>query len=74
MSLKKFITLLFFLHICQTYLATHIVGGVVTYKYLGLKKYEVTFKIYRDCNGGQAAFDGDPSAQGGFNRPFYFVV
>lgn len=46
----------------------------MTYKYLGLNKYELTFKVYRDCNGGQAAFDGDPSAQGGFNRPFYFVV
>lgn len=47
---------------------------MVTYKYLGEKKYQVTFKVYRDCNGGQASFDGDPSNQGGFGRPFYFVV
>lgn len=27
-------------------------GGEITYKYLGNEKYEVTFRIYRDCRGG----------------------
>jgi gliding motility-associated-like protein len=72
--LKKLLILSLLLFCIKTSYATHIVGGMVTYKYLGLNKYELTFKVYRDCNGGQAAFDGDPS-QGGFNsRPFFFVV
>jgi uncharacterized repeat protein (TIGR01451 family) len=31
--------------------ATHMQGGEVTYKWLGKKKYEITAKLYRDCNG-----------------------
>lgn len=49
------------LFLAQMIHATHIVGGMVTYKYLGNKRYVVSFKVYRDCNGGQAAFDGDPT-------------
>lgn len=54
--------------------ATHIVGGEISYKSLGNKRYEVTFKIYRDCIGGQAPFDGDPSFTGPGASPFTFVV
>jgi gliding motility-associated-like protein len=72
--LKKLLALIFILNFYQTNFATHIVGGMVTYKYLGNLKYEVIFKIYRDCNGGQAAFDGDPSSTQGNNNPFYFAV
>lgn len=73
--MKKLLILCSLLFSAKWSLATHIVGGMVTYKYLGLNKYELTFKVYRDCNGGQALFDGDPTApQGGFNRPFFFVV
>ncbi len=31
--------------------ATHIVGGVLTYEYLGGSSYRITYKFYRDCAG-----------------------
>lgn len=43
--------------------AKHIIGGEITYRYLGpgsgtnTNRYEFTMKIYRDCNGGGADFD-----------------
>ena len=73
--MKKLLGLIAMLFLTQFIHATHIVGGMVTYKYLGNKRYVVSFKVYRDCNGGQAAFDGDPTVPpGSFNRPFYYVV
>lgn len=36
--------------------ATHIVGGSLTYQYLGGSTYVVTLKLYRDCGAGTAAF------------------
>jgi gliding motility-associated-like protein len=44
----------------------HIIGGEITYEYLGAgtaantKKYRFTMKVYRDCNSGGAQFD-DPA-------------
>lgn len=43
--------------------AKHIVGGEITYECLGdgaagQRRYRITVNIYRDCNGGGAAFDG----------------
>ncbi len=29
--------------------ATHLVGGTISYEYLGDDQYEITLKIYRDC-------------------------
>ncbi len=41
--------------------AMHIIGGEITYEYLGETatgvRYRFTMKIYRDCNGGGAPFD-----------------
>jgi len=31
--------------------ATHIMGGQITYKYIGNYQYRITLKGYRDCNG-----------------------
>ncbi len=42
----------------------HLVGGVITYEYLGNNQYEVTLRVYRDCAGGGAEFDGAPGSQG----------
>ena len=47
--------------------ATHIIGGEMTYKYLGTvaggNKYEISLTIYEDChNGSQAAIDADNPA------------
>lgn len=41
-------TALLLCSVLQTH-ATHIVGGEITYEYLGNDLYEVTLKIYRDC-------------------------
>ncbi|MGM0479245.1 MAG: PKD domain-containing protein [Bacteroidota bacterium] len=60
-------------------MATHIIGGSLTYEHLGGSSYNVKLKLYRDCDPGNAAFptsvniqvrrgDGsDPSL--GFNMP-----
>ena len=42
--------------------AAHIIGGDVTYECLGGDRYEITMKLYRDCAGGGAIFDGSPSS------------
>jgi gliding motility-associated-like protein len=54
-------------------MATHIVGGVVTYRYLGTNKYELTFKVYRDCFS-QTGFDGDPANVGNPNASKFFYA
>ncbi|MGE0636438.1 MAG: PKD domain-containing protein [Bacteroidia bacterium] len=46
--------------------ATHIVGGTLTYEYLGGNQYRIYLTVYRDCFGGQAPFD-DPAVVGIFN-------
>lgn len=53
--------------------ATHIIGGFVDYQYLGNNQYQITLKVYRDCFGGQAAFDNPANVaifdgNGGFVR------
>ena len=56
--------------------ASHIVGGNVTYTYLGGNQFRITFKVYRDCdNSVQVGFDGDSAriGQPSFS-PFYFSV
>lgn len=37
--------------------ATHIVGGEITYKYLGNDIYHIKLKLYRDCHKGLAIYD-----------------
>lgn len=37
--------------------AAHLVGGEVSYKCVGNNNYEITLKIYRDCNSSGAQFD-----------------
>lgn len=38
-------------------LATHIVGGEITYRCLGNDSYEITLTVYRDCYNGDPWFD-----------------
>lgn len=38
--------------------AAHLVGGEISYECTGGGNYEVTLRIYRDCAGGGAGFDG----------------
>ena len=65
MSLRHSI-LIFFMLCASHVFATHIIGGEITYKYLGNNNYKITLKVYRDCNTGQAPFD-DPAVLGVFN-------
>lgn len=56
------LTALLILLIPQSLLARHIIGGEITYRYLGTtpagaNRYQFTMKIYRDCFGGGAGFD-----------------
>ncbi len=39
--------------------ASHIVGGVINYRWISGTTYEVTMKIYRDCSSS-SDFDGTP--------------
>lgn len=56
--LKKLLLSIAFLVLLfpATSLATHIVGGSLTYAYMGGSTYVVTLKLYRDCGPGTAAF------------------
>lgn len=40
--------------------AAHIIGGEITYECLGTGQYRFTLKLYRDCAGEGALFDGAP--------------
>ncbi len=54
--MRKILLLLFL--ICQIKsFATHIVGGEITYTYLGNFNYEIRLLVYRDCFNGLAGFD-----------------
>ncbi len=44
--------------IANTVYSKHIVGGEIIYDFLGGNNYRVTLKVYRDCFGGGAPFDG----------------
>ena len=48
--------------------ATHIVGGQLNYRCLGNNRYEVTLRIFRDCdNANPAAVFDDPASIGIFD-------
>lgn len=34
--------------------ATHVMGGELTYRYMGSNQYEITLKLYRNCSAGAA--------------------
>ena len=62
-SIRKNILLLLFLFACTPAMASHIVGGEMTYSYQGdiligsttYHKYVVTLNLYQDCLNGQPA-------------------
>ena len=61
--LRISLLLLFVLAIAQQSFATHIVGGEITYRCLGMSRYEIVLTVYRDCYNGRPAFD-DPAIVG----------
>jgi gliding motility-associated-like protein len=66
------ITSLIFL-ICPKSFGTHLVGGNLTYKYIGtfggLERYQLHFEIYRDCYNSQTAFDNTIDVGIYYNEP-----
>lgn len=44
-----------------TVFSAHIIGGEMYYECLGGNKYQITMKLFRDCNSQGAAFD-DPAS------------
>ncbi len=39
--------------------AAHLIGGEITYECQGSNRYTISLRIYRDCQGGGAAFDNN---------------
>jgi gliding motility-associated-like protein len=56
-TLLTFLLLAFARPLC----AKHIIGGEITYKYIGNDQYQFFMKIYRDCNGQGAELDNPAS-------------
>ena len=50
MSYCRKLLFLLLMHIVINVGATHIVGGVVYYEYLGGNRYKIIFEVYRDCS------------------------
>lgn len=49
--------------------ATHIVGGNITYRYLGFERYEITLQLRRDCfNGAEDAQFDNPASIGIYDQ------
>jgi gliding motility-associated-like protein len=57
-NIKYLCCLVFALFLGQKAQAFHIIGGELIYKQTGIGAYHLTLKIYRDCNGNGAGFDG----------------
>ena len=54
--------------------ASHIVGGEITYTYLGNDVYHIKLKVYRDCNPTVTGTYDDPLALGIFNNTSLVTV
>jgi len=58
--MKKLISsLVISLAFFTTLQATHIIGGYINVNCLGGNSYEIELRLYRDCNPGNAGFDGN---------------
>ena len=61
--LQKFSLLLLLIILPLLAQGAHIIGGEMTYKCVGNGDYIITLKVYRDCQGGGAGFDGPNSGR-----------
>lgn len=67
LKLQRFLFLIFWGHSAlYPVLATHIVGGEITYTCKGNNVYEIALTVFRDCDTGVPWFDS-PAAIGIFN-------
>ncbi len=58
---RKFLTALLLLFFAHGVIASHIMGGYLSYKYISGNTYQIKLTLFRECNG-QTLFDGEPSA------------
>ena len=63
---KSLVLLILVLASTAPVLATHIVGGNMTYTCLGNDRYEIALTVRRDCDNGEPEFD-DPASVGIFD-------
>jgi gliding motility-associated-like protein len=54
-----FLALLTSLLLSDSLSAAHLIGGEMSYTYLGSWQYQVRLRVYRDCASGGAAFDAN---------------
>lgn len=67
-TLKCLLAFLISIFGLQEMQATHIVGGQLSYRCLGNNRYEITLRIYRDCdNANPAAVFDNPASVGIFD-------
>ncbi|MFM7812901.1 MAG: hypothetical protein ACKO66_00130, partial [Flavobacteriales bacterium] len=62
--MKAFLWIIICSALYQQTLATHVVGGEISYEYLGGTQYRITLKVYRDCgptNVNGTGFDENAS-------------
>lgn len=79
-SFSKLLTIILLMLVSKTATyATHIVGGVMNYRFLGNDRYEISLFVYRDCIYGIPplddpayirVWDGVSEAIYGFSKPF----
>jgi gliding motility-associated-like protein len=78
-TLYKSLFFFSFIGCCLLTYATHIVGGVMNYRYLGNDRYEISLFVYRDCVNGIPpldnparirVWDGVSETSFGFSKPF----
>jgi gliding motility-associated-like protein len=50
LNILKILGLLIFISSPFVLFSSHLVGGKISYKYLGSNKYEITLSVYRDCS------------------------
>lgn len=61
--MKKIYIFFALLFVFQSSSATHIIGGSISYEYLGGDQYKIKLEVLRDCFNGVPTFD-DPAAIG----------
>jgi gliding motility-associated-like protein len=60
--MKKLISILLFFHFNYSDVsANHLIGGELSYRKLGGTNYEITLKVFRDCNAQNAANFDNPA-------------
>jgi gliding motility-associated-like protein len=70
--MRLFLLVFIFFNGISSLLATHIVGGEVTYQCLGNDQYRIRLTVYRDCYNGVPWFD-DPAFIGIYDQNWVLV-